>query len=189
MSRHYYFAATLPSLQFGAQPPLSSGEFLERAARYLEAGELACLGGLSLADSLPLFGEAQVASRHRVWDKALRNELVRLRAKRLGKGAEAWLRPEEEYGPAAIRAAQAAFQASSPLEGEIAIEKERWALLDDLAPFQSFDFESLSAYLLKLHILERLASFEVGRGESLYRETYAAILGAAGTSSETGVKA
>lgn len=189
MGRHYYFAATLPSLQFGAQPPLSSSDFLERASRYLEAGELASLGSLSLGDSLPLPGEALVATRHRVWDKALRNELVRLRAKRLGRPAEAWVRSEEEYGPAAIRAAQAAYQASSPLEGEVTIEKERWAVLDDLAPFQSFDFESLSAYLLKLLILERLASFEAGRGEALYRETYAAILGAAATSSETGVKA
>lgn len=188
MSRYWYFAATLPSLQLGAPPPMSPADFLLQAFRYLSPADMESLSPIGLGEDEGEDSLSLVATRHRAWDKEVRNELARLRAKRLGRPAAEWVRGGGETNPGVTKAAQAAFQAPSPLAGELALEAERWAFLDDLAPFQSFDLESLSAYYLKLLVLERLASFGIEEGQTKYRETYAAILGAARTSSDIGVQ-
>ena len=188
MSRYYFFAATLPSLQFGAPPPMPPADFLVLAARYLDGSDLGFLSSLGLGEDEELRDGPRIAARHRAWDREVRNELVRLRARRLGREPGTWLRGGGEASPAAAKAAQAAFQAPSPLDGELVLEGERWSLLDALSPFQSFDLESICAYYLKLLILERLASFGAEGGEAMYRETYAAILGSARTSRDIGVQ-
>ena len=182
MSRYWYFAATLPSLQLGTVPPIAPADFLVQASRYLSLEDMESLSSLGLLDTPGPAGEPEVAARHREWDREVRNELVRLRARRLGRQPEDYVHGKAEASPAAAKAALAAFQAASPLEGELVLEAERWTFLDSLAPFQSFDLESLCAYYLKLLVLERLASFGVEGGEATYRETYAAILGSARTS-------
>ena len=74
----------------------------------------------------------------------------------------------------------AAFQAESPLDGELVIERERWAVVERLQVGHYFDTEALVAYGLKLRILERTARFEVERGRAAYGEVYRDILGASG---------
>lgn len=194
MSRYYYFAATLPALQFGASLPLSSGEFLRRARRHLSRADYKAIEGALLGpspDEECFTGTSVLLARHNAWERALRNALAALRAGRLGRPAEAYLRPalpiDEALAANASDTAQAAFKAASPLEGELAIERARWSFLDRECPFQTFDLESLVAYRLELQILERVALFLPERGEKEYREVYAAILRPAQSSSETGV--
>jgi hypothetical protein len=79
-----------------------------------------------------------------------------------------------------LRAAQAAFQAESPLDGELVIERERWAVLERLQVGHYFDTEALVAYALKLQILERVGRFELERGRAAYGQVYGDILGASG---------
>ncbi len=198
MSRYYYFAATLPSLQFGAEAPLSSEEFLARAREQLSAADYATLEAAVLvsasegAPPLARSGEPLLDAYY-AWERALRNELVRLRARRLGRPAEAYERPVRPgSGDAggdfsAARAARAAFEAATPLEGELALERERWAFLEAHAGLSPFDLSRLAAYRLELQILERLAGLKAERGEAGYRATYAAILGQAQSTEETGV--
>lgn len=194
MSRYYYFAATLPALQFGASLPLSSEEFLRRARRHLSRGDYRAIEGAVLSPSpeeAPAAGGSILLGRHNAWERALRNALAALRAGRLGRSAEAYLRPalpmDEALAASASETAEAAFKAASPLEGELAIERARWSFLDRECPFQTFDLESLVAYRLELQVLERIALFLPERGEKEYREVYAAILRPAQSSSETGV--
>jgi hypothetical protein len=194
MSRYYYFAATLPALQFGASQPLSSEEFLRRARRHLSRADYRAIEGAVLnpsPDEAPATGGSLLLERHNAWERALRNALAVLRAERLGREAEAYLRPalpmDEALAASASETARAAFGAASPLEGELAIERARWSFLDRECPFQTFDLESLVAYRLELQVLERVALFLPERGEKEYREVYAAILRPAQSSSETGV--
>jgi hypothetical protein len=194
MSRYYYFAATLPALQFGAALPISSEEFLRRARRHLSRSDYKAIEGAVLSpspDESPFTGGSALLARHDAWERALRNSLATLRAERLGRPAQAYLRPalpmDEALAASASDAALAAFKAASPREGELAIERARWSFLDRECPFQTFDLESLVAYRLELQVLERVALFLPERGEKEYREVYAAILRPAQSSSETGV--
>lgn len=197
MSRYYYFAATLPSLQFGAPPPMSSGEYLARAKAQLSEADYAALEAAVLAsgpEGAPpeATGRDVLLAEYYAWERSARNELARLRAKRLGRQAEAYLRPARPGAEAgardesAFRAAQAAFQAETPLEGELSLERARWARLEELASLKTFDLARLAAYRLELEVLERLALLKAERGEAGYRDTYAAVLGQAQTSEETG---
>jgi len=195
MSRYYFFfAATLPSLFFGSSAPFADGEFLERAERNLDPSDFRVLRAATLdppEDGKDRSAGCHVLGLHDAWDRELRNALAALRAERLGRIPKIYLRPSlgsaDSVADRARSTAAAAFKAETPLEGEIAIEKGRWALLDGESPFQTFDIESLVAYRLELQILERLAEFDPETGEKEYRKAYAAILDSAQSSSGTGV--
>lgn len=194
MSHYYYFAATLPSLMPSSGAPMSSAEFLERARVHLGEADMRALEAATLlspperADPAATDASPLLAAYY-AWERELRGELVLLRARRLGRASEPWMRPTGGRGAddSARAAAQAAFSAESPLEGELVLERERWSRIDALRALRSFDLESLAAYRLQLQVLERLDALRAERGETGYRETYAAILGAADHQVKSGV--
>ena len=126
------------------------------------------------------------------WERSTRNELVRLRARKLGRNADTYIRSADSTGRVLVdddasRSALVSFQAESPLDGELALERERWSKLESLCALHAFDIDCLLAYRLELLILERLARLRSETGEVRYKETYAAILGAAQSTEKTGV--
>jgi hypothetical protein len=196
VSHYYYFAATLPNLELGAAPPLSSEEFLERCGRYMEGVELAAIRAALLSSTTggapaECAGASAFLDGYYAWERAFRGALALSRAARLGRAIArpADERPEglSEAGTLcrAARAEEidaqvrAVLLAADPLEGELAVERERWAAITSLLGYDSFDFTAVAAYRLRLQSLERLASFEAERGERGYRGVYDAILGAA----------
>jgi len=190
VASYYYFGATLPSLSWRGAVPLGSEAFLERCAIHLSSRDLELVEAARPA--LPADGAFPPPSRrsrllaaYYRWELALRNELARLRAGRLGQPAEKHVRPGSVEWDG-LRAAQAAFQAESPLEGELVIERERWNIVERLQVGHYFDVEALAAYGLKLRILERVARFEAERGKAAYGEVYDDILGAAGAPGQDG---
>ena len=180
MTHQYYFAATLPSLQFGMEPPVTGVEFLARAARYLPERELEILSAVSLAPVPEEAGSSPspLLRRYAAWSSSLRLELARLRAERAGRAFEAGGLADVPQDAGAVAAARAAFGSASPLDGELELEGRRWAFVDGLSPIQTFDFDGLCAWRLKLLILERLALLTTERGEIGYRAVYSAILAA-----------
>ncbi len=190
MGTYYYFAATLPTPQMGAPPPMTSAEYLTRCSRALAPRDLAVVAAAVLVSPPDGPPAATVASRlltrYYAWERSARNELVRLRARRLERPSEPWVRVtlQDDVAP---RVAQAIFGAGSPLEAELQLERERWSLIRSLGALHVFDLEALAAYRLELQILERLGRLREAEGEARYREAYAAILGAT-QSSETGVQ-
>lgn len=191
MSSYYYFAATLPGLRYDAALPFGYGEFVARAGRYLSLRDLAALESARLnvpedgaapapAQSVPLL------ARYYRWERAMRNELARLRSQRLQKPAERHVRPGEPEWDG-IRTAQAAFQADDPLQGELLVEKERWAFIESLAVNRFFDLEFLCAYALQLQSLERRGRFRADAGEAGYKTVYQSVLDTADYRDESGV--
>jgi len=171
---------------------MTSAEFLDRAARYLPEREFAAIGAARL--SAPDAGEGAVAGEsaacmgvsplldgYYAWDRAFRSALAKLRAARLGRPAPALPATDGTLAYDAEAQARAAVQAASPLEGELAIERARWAAIDSHLGFDVFSFEAVAAYRLRLQSLERAAALTAERGEEGYRTAYAAILGAANT--------
>ncbi len=190
MSYYYYFVSTLPALQFSQVPVMGYGEFIERAGRFLSSGDAAALSQASLqvpADGktpLPATAVSLLAHYYR-WERALRNELVRLRAQRLHKSADQYLKPGDVEWDA-LRVAQAAFASDNPLEGEMLIERERWTLIDRLATNHFFDMDYLAAYALKLQSLARRHRFEPATGEEGYKTVYRSVLDSADYRNQSG---
>ena len=190
MSRYYYFVATLPTLELGSPAPMTSAEFLERSQRFLAAEDFAVIHAATLISGVdgppPACAASPLLTGYYSWERSVRNELVRLRARRLERAADPWIRSAGR-DDAASRAAQAAFQASHPLEAELILERERWERIRTLRSLHFFDLELIAAYRLELQIIERLARLRDVEGEKRYRATYAAILGSS-QSTESGAK-
>lgn len=194
MSSYYYFTTTLPSLQAGASaPPVPYAEFMARASQFLSARDVATLGGASLF--LPEDGSfpsaaasSKLLGRYYRWELSLRNELARLRAGRLQKPLEKHIKPGDPEWDA-LKTAKAAFQADDPLQGELLIERDRWALIESLSVNRFFDMEHLVAYALLLQLLERRARFVKEKGQESYRTVYRSVLETADYRDESGEKA
>jgi len=194
MSSYYYFTATLPTLQASASaPPIPYDEFTDRASRFLSARDAATLASARLY--LPEDGSFPAASgastllkRYYRWELSLRNELARLRAGRLQKPVEKHVKPGDPEWDG-LKVAQAAFQAEDPLQGELLIERERWAFIEGLSVNRFFDMEHLVAYALLLQVLERRARFSAERGQESYRTVYKSVFETADYRDEYGEKA
>ncbi len=183
MPAYYYLRSTLPTLLPASAPPFSFRGFLERCEGRMKDAEFRVLAAAEAPESDVGDGatvrRSRVLSSFRTWDRALRNELARLRAHRLGKTPEKFLRPGDPEWEG-VRTAQAAAQCEDPLEGELVIEREKWAYVERLESGHYFDLDALTAYALKLRILERKARFEAERGEASYGAAYREILDSAG---------
>jgi hypothetical protein len=190
MASYYYFVATLPTLMDSAVPPFGHADFMARAAGQLKPKDYQVLECAGL--SVPQDGQAPEAARrsglltrYYQWDASVRNELVRLRSQRLQKPADRHLKPglPEWEG---IKTAQAAFAADDPLQGELLIERDRWAFIEILGANHYFDMEYLVAYALKLQALERRQRFRDALGEEGYRTVYRSVLDTADYRDESG---
>jgi hypothetical protein len=188
VTEYFYFVASLPSLALGSVPPIPYGQFAEDFPRFLTPGDSRILAAAALEYPTPApdpaARDSDALSAWYGWDRALRNELARLRAQELGRDAEPWIQEGFPY-PDAVAAAKTAFAAPSPMEGELALGRARWDAMDRLRGTHYFDREALVVYSLQLQLLERLAAFDAAAGSGEYRRTYDAVM-AAGSAKRTG---
>ena len=161
---YYYLAASLPALSLESAPPLSPEDFRRLCREQLAARDFA-----EMEDLLGFTAGARVPRGDfaRAWSAAetrLRNAIVRVRAARLRRDAAPHLRPEEGIDPAADRAAADAYARATPAERELALDRQRWRMLDELAAFDPFSLRAVLAYALKLRIADRWARLDEGAG-------------------------
>jgi hypothetical protein len=179
---YWFLAATLRAPAFGAPPPLPAPEFIELCRRHLSAADLRVVEAARLlsdpAEAPAACVGSAVLRRYYAWERSMRNELARLRARRRGTSAEPWLRASDGDGEAQ-QAAAIVFQCRTPLEAELELERRRWALLESIGRPYPIDRDGLAVYGLKLQLLERLQRLRADRGEPRYRETYQSIIAAA----------
>jgi hypothetical protein len=181
---YYYLVAQLPSLVYGQEPPMSSGHFRDLARAQLSAEDAAFLALLSLdprpEGRPPAGAEAPSGSdfidKWRDWERALRLNLARLRASRLKREGGAPVDPPVVPADAATAALQALAAAENPLEAEILLDRARWSAIERFQGIPGFSRDVVYAYLLKLLILERRASFKAETGFAEYKSLYASIL-------------
>jgi len=167
----------------GTPPPLRYVDFLTKAAELLPPADYATVEKACLY--IPQDGKAPVSTSaspllqaYYAWELSLRNELAILRAGRMGKAPERYLRPGEPQWDIR-RLAHSVTMVESPLEAELLIERERWAQIERLEQGHYFDLEHIFAYALKLQALERRDRFETERGEHAYAKAYDSILSGA----------
>jgi hypothetical protein len=198
--RYWYFAATLPGFLFGAQPPFSEAEFLERCRHSLEPDDFdeidSCRDRL-LAPGEPSATRSAFLGQFMVWERAFRRQLALLRAQAAGKDVSRYLTTPSSVGDptqalaqtdliqTAVQAAADCFASADPYQAELAVEKERWSAAERFSTFASFDIDFIAAYRIKLNIVCRLARLERAAGEAGYRRLYDEILGGAPSAVET----
>ncbi|MCE5255262.1 MAG: DUF2764 family protein [Spirochaetaceae bacterium] len=141
---------------------------------------------LVAAEELPESFRSPLLWKYLQWERTFRNELSVLRARDTGRDENKYSRPcafnESELQPLMAGARQSAalcFAVQDPLLAEQAIERERWAMVEELSIYSSFDLDFLMAYRLKLGIVSRLARFDQASGMASYGRLYSDILGRA----------
>ncbi len=162
MKRAYYYTlASLPSLFFASPLPLTIKDFFSQCRFELTSGDFAILQSaqLSPSDDAPLLFLKKWYDRER----QIRNELVRLRARKLGWDAGKYLRKGEE-GESAVRFARDIFSMDSPEAAEKRMDQARWNYLSELASDHYFDLEKLISYALKLKINEKISGLDPQKG-------------------------
>jgi hypothetical protein len=161
-----YLLASLPFLTLGNPPPLQPEDLLARALPHLSPAEAEIL-----RDLLSTGGQRAnhpFALAWRSLDTQMRNAIVLVRAQRLKRLPDPFLRPVEGTVRLDIRAAvEEAFQAPNPMERERRFDRARWRLLDELAGPDPFTLESLFAYALKLRLVVRWAALRPDVGEAV----------------------
>jgi hypothetical protein len=155
MSVEYaYLLASLPTLVFGADPPLTTTQFAA-----------ACEGPLApehLADIRAIFAGRADEAQHSAarWfvarETQLRSALARARAQRAGADPQRFQRPFAGYDARTDEAVAQAMAAANPWERTMILERHRWRLLDQLVGAETFSGAAVFAYAFKLQILERL---------------------------------
>jgi hypothetical protein len=164
MSQYYYFAASLPMLEPEGPPPMSAEEFLESCSRLLTAPDFMEIQQARLNAARAGNPRIEILKRFQEAEFGLRNELVKLRAKKLGVEQDRYIR-EESLNPLLAAAAREILEQETPLKSETTMSGTLWTILEDLMVGHYFDVDFLTAYYLKLQILERQASFQVEAGK------------------------
>jgi len=157
-----YFAATLPTLQFDAEPTMTEEDFRERCREYLTPADFAAL--CALLEN----GETAnpYVARWRNNETQLRNAVARHRAARLGdaSAAEQWQRPHSGFDVSIANAVDAAFQEADPMRRDSAIERIRWNIASELAGFDPFSAATIFTYAIHLAILIRSKAADTEKG-------------------------
>lgn len=165
---YYFLSSGLPALDLGTPPVLGLDDFLRRSDELLPAAD---------AEQIRSFvmGEACSHPFAVAWQDRecqIRNAIVRHRAHRLGREPDAALRSHAGYDVFTLRAAEEALGKVDPLERELALDRLRWTVLDELGGLDMFSIEYVLAYAMKLRIAERWAA----RTDDAGRKRFEAVL-------------
>ena len=152
-------------LQFGARPPFSMEKFFSTCAELIPPDDLEALKS-SLKDE----GE----SRYHDFERALRNELVKIRAQRKHLDASRFLRGDGYADQWISHIAAGAYRNPSTIDAEKMLDLDRWRFLDELSIGHYFDLELLMIYARKLSILTRWERVRTADADKLLEEALTA---------------
>lgn len=168
MAAFYYLISTLPMLSCGEVPMLTCDEFLAACTEFVSNKEMQDLQELTLVPPEEYDGNNPTAYAWYEWETCLRNALVQLRTKGKGPEGEKFLREETNFFSEIPKGVQEAFNKTSPLEMEDALDKVRWSKLNDMEVGHSFDFAILCVYKLKLMLGEKQRLLDEDQGSGNY---------------------
>jgi len=178
LTQYYYLVASLPMLVFGDAPPLGSHAWLDLCREQVAGGDHALLARISF-DTLDVRpGDHEAWQAYASWETALRNELARQRAQRLGLDPDAFLRDAPFFSSLPAMAKEA-LGAGTPMAVEIALDRRRWSYLEELETGTQFSMGRLVVYRLKLLLLERKNRFRPELGRESFSKEYNRVLGKA----------
>ena len=161
---YYFLMASLPTLALDEPPPMSEAELKALCVEHLSARDYRALVAL-LSDG----AEATKNRFVRIWqdkETQLRNAMVRIRAARLQRDPELFLRETAGSDLSCERAAEDAYSKKTPLDREMALDRFRWEQADALAGLDPFTANAVLGYGLKFKLSSRWARIDREQGES-----------------------
>ncbi len=171
MNRLYYFlVASLPTLDFGVTPPISSNDLLDKCHRELTKDELDILTPILTQDEADIVVDHDLFKKCQAFNHHLRNEIAYFRSQRAGKDPALYLRGERLADPFFVEVINQAAKSINPLEAEKILDRQRWQFLDDVGRFEYFSFNFLVTYALKLIILERYEAIGSPQGRAVFEQ-------------------
>ncbi len=159
---YVYLVASLPALELTAKPRLSSQELMASSMGVLRQEHREDLTAV-LEDRL-WDVRAQEFRPYLDVETQLRDVLARLRAARSGASYDAGAHPFAGYDARSVSTAERAMDLEDPRERELALDRLRWTLLDELAASQPFGFQAVLAYGRKLRLAEKWAAMDEAEG-------------------------
>jgi hypothetical protein len=182
LSQYYYLVASLPLLFYDSENFPSREDFLVTCRQHIGGRHYRLLESASTTELHPTVPSCKILDRWRQWEIALRNELVRLRAKKRGRDEAAYLLDSRgmlaSLAPRGI--AREAFSQDSPLQAEDTLNRGRWSFLDELEVGHDFDIEKILIYALRLQVLARKALFDEKKGREMFDTVYSEIMSPVG---------
>jgi len=165
MTTYYYTLSSLPMLQvsrLGEAPVISLDDFRN------------CCDLLTAPDrqELELFlagdwaaGTSDFARRWTQIDTQIRDAAARLRASRLNVDPTPYLKPFSGYDVSTEREIAEAFNKPHALERELALDRCRWRLLDELSLNDPFGLPMALSYAVKLTMMSHWAELSDEKGQ------------------------
>ena len=167
---YYYFAASLPMLDWNGKLPMTGEEFLLTARRLLAEGDRELVERLIEGDNDRLETDNAVALSWAGFNRNFRNEIAWFRAHRVHKDPLKSIRGAKEDEPSLRDVVHEASRMPDLLEAEKLLDRTCWQFLDDLAGGHYYDLEFLICYGLKLKILERHHEYKSSKGNDAFDE-------------------
>ncbi len=168
---YYYFAASLPFLEFGVKCPTCLENFLEQSERLLPERDRRLIEqALLIEKGQDIKAEHRVIAEWQNFMQDLRNQWVLVRAGVLKKDPLSYMRGSRTGQAAVVEVINQAQKAEDPLSGEKLIDQLRWDKLEDIGQGHFFDLDFLLVYALKLQILKRLERIDSVHGEHTFQE-------------------
>ena len=175
---HIYITSSLPYLQFGLKAPISFERFLELCRNLLSPEEFSFLKISKNIIEEDIKHYSKISDTAIIWQNfefMLRNELVKIRAKRLHRNALSYLRGHLETEPSLAHKISEIVRQPHPLEAERMLDMVRWNKLEELCFGHYFDIEFLFIYAQKLLLLERWDKIHSADKQELLNNTLNAI--------------
>lgn len=165
---YYYFASTLPMIEFDGPMPFSVEDFQNDCERLLTNRDYARMRAVFNGDESPVRSAA--FARWEAFERALTNETVRIRAQQAGRNPAAEMRGDPGFDAGALQTAAQAFKTDNLLEAQKAFLRAEWDKLDEISLNKEFSLDAILAYGLKLKILERLNTYKTDEGSKKLEE-------------------
>ena len=159
---YVYLVASLPTLELTTAPRIPAAELLRSSSGVLRPDHWEDLR--AVLEDRPHDVRAAELAPYLDADTQLRNAVARLRAARAGAAYDAGPHPVAGYDARCASVAERAMELDDPLERELALDRLRWTLLDELAVSQAFGFQAVLAYGLKLRLAEKWAAMDETEG-------------------------
>lgn len=181
MGSYYYAVATLPYLRLDSDRHPSLEEFHELCERWCPAEDLKIILDSALENvSLESDEVHPIVLKYYRWEAGLRNELIRQRAQKLQRDAQAMIQTTESGDDFSARsglseAVRTIMSAPNALAADEALDAIRWEYLSELEVGQYFNLEQMLVYYIRLQILVRRNSLTIEAGAESYTAHYEAV--------------
>jgi hypothetical protein len=162
-------------LFFADVPPFNSQAWLDLCREQVSADDYALLSRIAFYTLDPRPGDHAIWQSYASWETALRNELARQRAQKLGLSPAPFLR-EAPFYTSLSAVVKEALGVGTPKAVETALDIRRWSYLEELETGTQFDLGRLIVYRLKLLLLERKHQFRPESGLDAFTKGYALVL-------------